>query len=72
MSTLNEATTTINPQEAARRLGVEPSTLANWRWNGRGPRYIRVGGRIRYRLMDLAHWLDSQARSSTSSRGPHV
>ena len=57
---------TVSPEEAADRLGVRPSTLANWRWKGGGPRYLRVGGRIRYRLCDLADWLDVQARTSTS------
>lgn len=57
---------TISPKEAAERLGCERSTLANWRWAGGGPQYLKVGGRVRYRIMDLADWLDGQSRSSTS------
>ena len=58
---------TVSPEDAADRLGVQPSTLANWRWAGGGPPYLKVGGRVRYRLHDLAKWLDAQARSSTSA-----
>ena len=67
---LDARATTVPPKETAARLGVEASTLANWRWSGRGPRHIKVGGRVRYRLVDIAEWLDSQTRSSTSDRGP--
>ena len=63
---LDARATTVSPVEAAERLGVERSTLDNWRWKGGGPRYLKVGGRVRYRLADLADWLDAQSRSSTS------
>ena len=63
---LESRATTVSPEDAADRLGVQPSTLANWRWTGGGPRYLKVGGRVRYRLFDLAEWLDARARSSTS------
>jgi len=65
---LEARVTTVSPESAAERLGVQPSTLANWRWNGAGPRYLKVGGRVRYRLHELAEWLDARARSSTSSQ----
>lgn len=66
---LEARATTVSPEEAAERLGLKPSTLANLRWSGRGPRYCKCGGRVRYRLVDLAEWLDAQARSSTSING---
>ena len=34
-------------------------TLANWRSHGRGPRFIRVGRLIRYRVEDLQAFLDA-------------
>lgn len=63
---LEARATTVSPGNAADRLGLEPSTLANWRYRGGGPLFIKVGGRVRYRLCDLAEWLDSRSRSSTS------
>lgn len=68
--TLEDQTATYAPEDAALRLGVEVSTLANWRWNGRGPRFVKCGGRVRYRLSDLARYLDEQTRGSTSDPGP--
>lgn len=59
--------TTISSEEAAERLGVKASTLNNMRWQGRGPLHIKVGGRVRYRLVDIAAYLDAQTRSSTSA-----
>ena len=69
---LDARATTVSPDEAAKRLGVTRETLANWRWRGDGPRYLRVGRRVRYRLGDLAEYLDEQTRTSTSDRGAHV
>ena len=36
------------------------STLAHWRSEGRGPKYIKVGGKVAYRGSDLNEWLDAQ------------
>lgn len=64
---LEARATTISPVEAGRRLGVTHETLANWRVIGRGPRYLKIGGRVRYRLADLADWIDGQVRGSSPS-----
>jgi hypothetical protein len=32
---------------------VTPKTLANWRWGGVGPEFIKVGTRVLYRLEDV-------------------
>jgi hypothetical protein len=39
--------------------GLAPRTLANWRSQCRGPRFIRVGRLIRYRIEDLQAFLDA-------------
>ena len=38
---------------AARYLGNEPKTLAQWQLQGKGPRSIKVGGRVFYYRADL-------------------
>ena len=63
---LEARVTTVSAGEAAARLGLEAGTLANWRWAGRGPCFVKLGGRVRYRLTDLADYLDRQTRISTS------
>ena len=42
----------------ANRLGVSRSTLQSWRYSGRGPRWIKLGRLIRYRLADVEAFLD--------------
>lgn len=36
-------------------------TLKKWRREGRGPRFLRIGHKIRYRASDVAEWLESRA-----------
>jgi hypothetical protein len=40
---------------------VPPRTVYNWRTRGLGPRGIRVGRHVRYRLADVDAWLDGLA-----------
>lgn len=41
-------------------LALAPySTLAHMRSEGRGPAFLKVGGRVLYRGRDLNEWLDS-------------
>jgi len=40
-------------RDAARYLGHAPKTLAMWRLNGKGPRYVKVGGKVFYYVDDL-------------------
>ena len=48
------------PAELAAQLRVTHETLANWRAKQAGPRFLRVGGQIRYRLLDVDAWLRAQ------------
>ncbi len=55
----------INPDElseadAAELLGVTKATLANWRWRGYGPSYLKIGRRIIYLRRDLEEWSTNQ------------
>ena len=56
-----------NEEVAAQYLGgLCPQTLQNWRYKGIGPKFIKVGGAIRYRLTDLEKYLEANTRQSTS------
>jgi predicted site-specific integrase-resolvase len=70
--TLDARTRTTDTVGAAERLGVEPETLRNWRWQGSGPPFVKMGRSVRYRLTDLADWLDERTRTSTSDDGSHA
>ena len=43
----------INPVELARRWRLSPRTLERWRWQGKGPAYLKIGVRIVYRKEDI-------------------
>ena len=36
------------------------STLAHWRSEGRGPKFIKLGAKVAYRGRDLNEWLEAQ------------
>ena len=48
--------------EAAGIATVE--TLSNWRFKGRGPRWHKLNGSIRYRRSDVDEWLRTCARET--------
>lgn len=56
----------LDPPTAAQRLGLVPGTLANWRFRGIGPRFVRVNRQIRYDPRDLDAWVDERKVGSTS------
>lgn len=51
----------LTAPEAADYLRQAASTLATWRVNGVGPKYVRLGRRVLYRASDLAAYVDELA-----------
>jgi hypothetical protein len=43
----------LDQKGLAKRWLISPRTLEGWRWQGRGPRYLKIGGRVVYRLFDV-------------------
>ncbi len=58
--------THLHQVELARRWKLSPRTLERWRWLGQGPRYLKIGGRVVYRLDDVEAHEARNVRSSTS------
>ena len=56
----------ITPEALADRWQLNPSTLSQWRWNGRGPQYLKLGRRVMYRLQDIEEFENLQVRQDTS------
>ena len=54
----------LSPREVQAEYGFSPQTLANWRWTGVGPDYIKTSpgrsGRIRYTRSAVEAWLNAQ------------
>lgn len=57
----------LNQTELSDRWNLSPRTLERWRWLGEGPRYLKLGGRIVYRLEDIEAFEMQQLRQVTGS-----
>jgi predicted DNA-binding transcriptional regulator AlpA len=56
----------LTTPEAAALLGLPKASLEKARLTaGRGPVFIKLGGRVRYRRQDLISWVESGLRAST-------
>ena len=53
----------LDQNELARRWNISPRTAERWRWLGQGPAYLKVGGRVVYRLEDVEAYETSRLRS---------
>ena len=60
--------THLNQVELAARWKISPRTLERWRWTGEGPRFVKLGGRVVYRLEDVEEYEREQIRASTTDR----
>ena len=43
----------LTEKELATRWNLLPKTLRQWRWDKKGPKYSKIGGRISYRPEDV-------------------
>ena len=57
----------LSPKDAAKHLALSEKALEKWRCQGTGPRFLKLGNRIRYKLDDLIEWAEQTARTSTSN-----
>lgn len=62
---LNQPLPLIAPEELAEYLGQSVQKIALMRINGTGPKFIRTGRVIRYRMSDVEAWLDQNTHEST-------
>lgn len=67
MSTLTTTSPLYTPEEAAEYLKGNQRTLERWRSAGGGPRFVKMGRAVRYRLADLDAWLEQQTREHTGA-----
>lgn len=56
----------LSTDEVAELLKLKSQTLRVWRWRGDGPRYLKAGSRVLYKLADVLAWLEKTAAQSTS------
>lgn len=49
----------LTTKQAAKLLSQRPMTLAKWRQRGKGPVYLRLGGKVRYRQSDIVTYIEA-------------
>lgn len=59
----------LDTRAAADFLGISPRTLEGLRVRGGGPRFLKIGNSVRYRLASLEEFLRQHERTSTSDPG---
>ena len=57
----------LHQVELARRWQISPRTLERWRWLQQGPAYLKVGGRVVYRLCDVESYESQQLHRGASA-----
>ncbi|MDN2582937.1 helix-turn-helix domain-containing protein [Aquibium sp. ELW1220] len=59
--------THLNQVELAARWKISPRTLERWRWTGEGPAFIKIGGRVVYRLEEVEGYENKRQCTSTAN-----
>jgi len=50
----------LSPEQLAEREGVPVMTVYGWNKTGDGPKRMKIGRHVRYRLADVIAWEDSR------------
>ena len=58
----------LTTKETADRLRVRVTTLANWRVRGDGPRFIKMGRKVLYPVVEIEAYEKRQLHQATSVR----
>jgi hypothetical protein len=53
----------LNQIDLSRRWSISPRTLERWRWLKSGPQYLKIGGRVVYRLDDVVSFEAAQTKN---------
>ena len=58
----------LSPDDVAELLKVDTRTLSNWRYQGKGPVFTKMGGIVRYTKFDVNNFIfmSRQAMTGTS------
>ena len=57
-------------EQLAHRWHLSPRTLEQWRWLGKGPKFLKIGARVLYREEDVEDWEAAQVCQNTSGPLP--
>ena len=57
----------LSQMDLARRWGVSHRTLERWRWEMKGPAYLKVGNHVVYRIEDVEAYEAEQRRTGSAA-----
>jgi predicted DNA-binding transcriptional regulator AlpA len=55
----------LSTRELAERWNISRRTLDRWRWAGEGPRFLKLGGRVVYRIADIEAFQEAHVHTRT-------
>jgi predicted DNA-binding transcriptional regulator AlpA len=53
----NNIETLLNEHDVARITGLSVASVRRWRLLRQGPKYLKIGAAVRYRIEDIRAWL---------------
>ena len=56
----------LTEREVAKQIRVSLASLRRWRLLKRGPRFVKVGALVRYRVEDLEQWMEALPTGGTA------
>ena len=59
-TTNNSIETLLNEHDVSRITGLSVASVRRWRLFKQGPKYLKIGAAVRYRIEDIRSWLDSR------------
>lgn len=57
----------LTPKEAADRLRTTVAVLSNWRVKGTGPKFIKIGRKVLYPVVQLEAYEAASLRTNTAA-----
>ena len=59
----------LSTEELSQLWNVSTNTLRKWRWEGKGPRFVKLGQRVVYRHADIEAYAENNLFASTTEAG---
>lgn len=60
MATIHTIGELLNEHDVARITGLSVASVRRWRLIRQGPRYLKIGAAVRYKVEDITAWLESR------------
>ena len=62
---MNDSTILLSETEFSKKFGIPVKTIRCYRASGKGPAFIKLGARCRYREKDILDWIEQNKRTNT-------